>query len=206
MTIAAEIASGTELSVMEVDSGTIHSCAATAASACNYETYETTQQMTVSAAVVQSATELKFTGTLFPSETCEGLFLGMVSDSCTVESATSVVATFNMGVPTSLLAVVPQLRFNATDGSHYASFDPSAVVQNPLLITATTAGLVSSFAGGRTIEVTADGLTSDIKLGKAEVRVCEKTCVHKAADSTDSVYACTVPAISTTRSNSEFMI
>jgi hypothetical protein len=206
VTIAAEITSGTELSIMEVDSGTIHACASTTASACNYETYEATQQMTVSAAVVQSATELKFTGTLFPSETCEGLFLGMVSDSCTVESATSVVATFNMGVPTSSTDVAPQLRFNMTEGSHYALFDPSAVVQNPLLVTATTAGLVSSFAGGRTIEVTADGLTSDVKLGNAEVRVCEKTCVHKAADSTDSVYACTVPAISTTRSNSDFMI
>jgi hypothetical protein len=63
--------------------------------------------MTVIAVAVQSATELKFTGTLFPSETCEGLFLNMVSDSCTVESGTSVVATFNKGVPTSFTDITP---------------------------------------------------------------------------------------------------
>jgi hypothetical protein len=206
VTIAAEIAAGTELSVMEVDSETIHACAATDASACNYETYEAgTQQMTVTATVL-SHIDLKFTGALFPAETCEALFLGMVSDSCTVESSTSVVATFNMGVPTSLTDVVPQLRFNATDGSHYARFDPAAVVQNPLLVMDLTAGLVSSFAGGRTLAVAAIGLTSDIMLGRAEVRVCEKACVHRPADSTELIYSCTVPAISTTRSNSEFVI
>ena len=157
--------------------------------------------MTVSATEVLSSTELKFMGSNFPSETCEGLFLGMVSDSCTVESSTSVVATFNKGVPTSSTNVSPQLRFNSTGGSHYAQFDVSATLQNPLLVTATTAGLVSSFAGGREIEITANGLTSDIMLNQAEVRICEKTCALKEAESSDSVYTCSVPAISTVRSN-----
>ena len=184
LTIAEEIADSTKLSVMEVDSGAIYPCAANDASSCNYQTFESSQQMTVSATVVLSATELKFTGSLFPSETCEGLFLGMVSDSCTVESSTSVVATFNTGVPTSSTDVIPQLRF-ITNVFHYAKFDISATIQNPLSVTATTAGLVSSFAGGRKIEITADGLTSDIKLNKAEVRICEKTCVPREADSTN---------------------
>ena len=84
--------------------------------------------MTVTAVAVQSATELKFTGTNFPSDTCEGFFLSLASDSCTVESATSVVATFNKGVPTVSTDTVPELRFNATDGSHYAKFETAAVV------------------------------------------------------------------------------
>ena len=162
--------------------------------------------MTVTSVALQSATELKFTGTLFPSETCEGYYMSLVSDSCTVESATSVVATFNGGVPTSPTDVTPELRFNATDGSHYAKFDTAAVISNPLSITATTSGLVSSFAGGRTLQVTANGLTSDVTLGNKQIRVCEKQCVAKAADSTGSVYSCSTPPISTTQSNSQFFI
>ena len=84
--------------------------------------------MTVTTVAVQSVTELKFTGTNFPSVTCEGIFLSLKSDSCTVDSATSVVATFNKGVPTSSIDVTAELRFNATDGSHYAKFDTAAVV------------------------------------------------------------------------------
>ena len=151
VTKALVIAASTELSIQEVSSSTVHACAATDTSACNYQTYDSSTQMTVTSVAVQSATELKFTGTLFPSETCEGFYMSLKSDSCTVESATSVVATFNGGVPTSPTDVTPELRFNATDGSHYAKFDTAAVISNPLSITATTSGLVSSFAGGQTL-------------------------------------------------------
>ena len=54
--------------------------------------------------------------------------------------------------------------------------------------------------------MTASGLTSDIELGKAAIRVCEKPCENIVASSTSSVFSCSVPAISTTRSNSEFTI
>lgn len=84
--------------------------------------------MTVSSVTVSSVTDLTFTGTLFPSEDCEGEFLGMVSNSCTVNSATEIVATFDKGVPTSSTNVTPGLSFVASDGSHYALVDESAIV------------------------------------------------------------------------------
>ena len=65
---------------------------------------------------------------------------------------------------------------------------------------------MSSFAGGRTLEVTAYGLTSDIILGRSEVRVCEKPCKRDADKSNASVFSCTVPEISTLKSDSEFNI
>ena len=162
--------------------------------------------MTVTSVTLQSESELVFAGTNFPSETCEGLFLGMISSSCVVNSASEVLVTFEKGVPTSSVDVTPELRFNATEASHYAVFDELAVVQNPLTITSTTAGVVSSFAGGRIIEVTASGLSSDVQLNKAEVRVCKKPCVMDTASSTASVFACKTPSISTSRSNSDFTI
>ena len=54
--------------------------------------------------------------------------------------------------------------------------------------------------------MTASGLTSNIMLGNAAIRVCEKSCNNIEASSTSSVFSCSVPAISTTKSNSEFTI
>ena len=101
----------------------------------------------------------------------------MVSDSCIVQSETIVVATFNKGVPTTSSETTPELRFISSNGSnHYAIFDAAAVLSNPLSIALTTSGTSSSFAGGQTLQITASGLTSDVMLGKAVIRVCEKPC------------------------------
>ena len=43
LTVAEEIAENTKLSVMEVDSGAIYPCAATDSTACNYQTFESSQ-------------------------------------------------------------------------------------------------------------------------------------------------------------------
>lgn len=66
--------------------------------------------------------------------------------------------------------------------------------------------MVSSFAGGQKLQVTASGLTNDVLLGKSEVRVCKKTCTIDEALSTASDFFCSVPAISTIKSNSEFTL
>ena len=64
--------------------------------------------MSITSVELLSATELSFAGTLFPiSDTCEGILMGKISDSCTVQSAETVVATFDMGVPTSSGEMVP---------------------------------------------------------------------------------------------------
>ena len=63
--------------------------------------------MSVSAVNMDSYTQLTFTGSNLPSETCEAVFLGKVSDSCTVTSDTSVSATFDTGLPTTSEAIAP---------------------------------------------------------------------------------------------------
>ena len=127
-TIVKEITVAVELSIKEVNSRNVHACAADASSYCNYQTYDVASQMIVSSVAISSGTDLTFTGALFPSEDCEGVFLDMVSDSCTVNSATEIVAKFDSGVPTSSTEVTPELKFIGSDGSHYALADELAVV------------------------------------------------------------------------------
>ena len=155
---------------------------------------------------VVSATEIQFTGANFPPEGCVGLFLGAASDSCDVLTDTVAVATFNTGVPTSPGGVLPELRFDAEDRCDYALVDEAAAVLRPRSVASTTSGLISSFAGGPTLEVVAEGLTSDVISQGSEVRVCGKPCEMIVGESTASLYACAVPAISTTGSNSEFTV
>ena len=104
--------------------------------------------MTVSSVTLFQVVELEFTGANFPiSDPCEAVFFGKISDSCTVQSSSKVIAIFDNGLPTTSTDTVPELRFIASDGTHYALFDQAAVLQNPLDITSTTSG-ASSFAGG----------------------------------------------------------
>ena len=56
------------------------------------------------------------------------------------------------------------------------------------------------------LQVQANGLTSDVRLERAEIRVCEKKCTTVDSESSDSIYTCMTPAISTTQSNSVFEI
>ena len=84
--------------------------------------------MVVDSVALTSETELTFTGSNLPSETCEAVFLTKVSDSCTVQSDSSVVATFDKGLPTTSIDTLPQLRFIAAEGTHYALFAANAVI------------------------------------------------------------------------------
>ena len=72
--------------------------------------------MTISTVEVLSATEVTFTGEFFPTALdCESIIMGRASDSCTIQSATTVLANYDNGVPTSSLDITPELRFNTTD-------------------------------------------------------------------------------------------
>ena len=129
LTIAEVVAAATELSIKEVESGTVHACAASDSSDCQYETYDAvTTQMTVDSVALSSETELTFTGSNLPSDTCEAVFMTQVSDSCTRQSDSSVVATFDKGLPTTSTDTLAQLRFIAADGTHYALVDATAVI------------------------------------------------------------------------------
>ena len=80
------------------------------------------------------------------------------------------------------------------------------MVENPLDITSTTTGLSTSFAGGQTVQIQAAGLTNDILLGRAQIRICEKPCQIIEAESTAHIFACSTPAVATKKSNEEFKI
>ena len=175
--------------------------------ACGVQTLTLADQMTV-ASVTASGTQITFAGTNFPlsADGCEAIFLGQVSDSCSIASAGSVVATFTDGVPTVAAETSPLLRFIVTGvASHYAVVAADATISNALVITGASADLKSSFAGGQTLEITATGLTSDVKLGNAEIRVCGKPCAI-AAGSSAATFACSTPAISTKKSVESFKI
>ena len=163
--------------------------------------------MTV-ASVTASGTQITFAGANFPvaADRCEAIVRGQVSDSCSIDSAASVVATFTDGVPTGVALARPPLRFITEAASHYAVAAPEDVfIYNPIDITAVSAALTSSFAGGQTLEITATGLTSDVKLGNSEIRVCGKPCTI-AAGSSAATFVCSTPAISTKKSIDSFKI
>ena len=140
-----------ELGVRAIVSGHVtgvtHPCAAAASTACGVQALPA--QMTV-ASVTSSGTQITFAGTDFPvsADGCEAIFMGQVSDSCSIDSPGSAVATFADGVPTAAAATSPLLRFIVTGASHYAVVPADATITNPLEITGASAGLKSSFAGG----------------------------------------------------------
>ena len=72
--------------------------------------------MSITTVEVLSATEVTFSGEFFPTaDDCESIIMGKVSDSCTIQSTTTVLATYDNGVPTSSLDITTELRFNSTD-------------------------------------------------------------------------------------------
>jgi len=103
--------------------------------------------MTVTS-VSNTSKKLSFVGTNLDGLDCQVFFEGLEADVCSIQSSASVEATFLNGVPTTTVtSVSPELILNTASGDHYASFDASATVSNPLDIT-NTPSIVSSFAGG----------------------------------------------------------
>lgn len=85
-----------------------------------------------------SASSITFTGSNFPTSgyNAKAKFSGVEADIITVSSATTAVATWNLGVPITNTAAVPELRFESQTnlGSALIS-NPNTVTQtNPLTI------------------------------------------------------------------------
>ncbi len=62
-----------------------------------------------------SPSSITFTGENFPTSgyNSKAKFNGVEADSVTVSSATTAVATWNLGVPITNSAAVPELRFES---------------------------------------------------------------------------------------------
>ena len=209
LTKTGELTSTVTLAVKNTDSGTEYACAASDQSECQLSTFDSsTDQMSVTSVSLQSSTEIQLSGANLNSADitgCEAIFLGLSSDSCVLSTdGLSVSVVFNNGVPTTTTDEAPELKLLTATATHFAVIDPSAVLSNPLNTVTTQNNIVSSFAGGKMLQVQANGLTSDVMLERAEIHVCEKKCITVASESSDSIYTCMTPAISTTQSNSVF--
>ena len=137
---------------------------------------------------------------------CEAHFEGLKADSCTVSSSSGAVATFNNGVPTTAVTgATPELLFDGLDRQDYAFMEAGAVVSNPLSITGAS-DVFSSFAGGQSLQITGAGLTSDVLLGKSEVRVCGRTCEIDEDNSDASQLTCKTPVMPTKRSILDYQV
>jgi len=65
--------------------------------------------------VTLSADSITFSGSSFLTDgyNPKAIFGGVLADSVTVSSSTSTVATWNLGVPITINATVPELRFES---------------------------------------------------------------------------------------------
>jgi hypothetical protein len=90
-------------------------------------------------------------------------FSGVEADSVTVTSATTAVATWNLGVPITNAATVPELRFESQSnlGSALIAHPNTVTLTNVLTISSSNAASLScSFAGGCNLQIQANGLST----------------------------------------------
>ena len=171
---AFDYSAGVSVSVKAVDSGTIYACSATDLTTCDVTLIAEQPAFTTVEKV--SSSQLRITGSLFPTSgfTCSVLYANVESDTCTINSVSEVVADFINGISISETEITPILGFVDDDISfeHLALAGEPAVLANPFTLTSATSGITSSFAGGRQMTVVADGLSSKVISGDAEVRVC----------------------------------
>ena len=178
VTAGLEFASGTALALKALDSGSETACQALEATDCDYETAVSGAEPSISGITLSSdGTEMTFAGANFPTSgyTCEGNYGGAVATGCTVNSAGEAVLEFAAGAPTfEDPGVAPLLRFIPDDETIANNASGSQTVANPLVIDSVNGGsdLETSFAGGQTLNIQANGLAEKVALGEAVVRVC----------------------------------
>ena len=109
-------------------------------------------------------------GANFPTSgfTAEAIFYGIASTSAIITDASTVTATWALGVPVTTkptASISPVLKFTetATGFVYFATIDAAAAMANSVAITSMTPGVTCSFAGGCLYEVNAPGLASTIK-------------------------------------------
>ena len=144
---------------------------------------------------------MRITGSLFPLSgfTCSVNYANGESDACSINSDTEIVADFTYGISISETETSPVLNFLDDDISfeHLAVASELAVLSNPLSLTDSSSGLTSSFAGGRQLTLTAEGLSQKVITGDAVVRVCQKPCEIDLNASDADQFTCKIPGIAT---------
>ena len=173
---------------------------------CEYETWDDNNQPFVTIWELASPTTINARGDYFlPNDysTCTLTFAGVTADTCTINSASSVSAVFDMGVPTIEELTYPVLTLLNDDGFTQAIALNSATVgiSVPLVVSGETTITGCSFAGGCVHELTANGLAAKVKNGDGKIMVCQKECILREDLSSATKAACEVPQIQSTASN-----
>jgi len=105
-----------------------------------------------------SSNSITFTGSSFPTSgyNSKAKFNGVEADSVIVDSATTTIATWNLGVPITNTAAVPELRFESQTnlGSALIANPNTITLKNELTISSSNAASLScSFAGGCNLQI-----------------------------------------------------
>ncbi|MCP4566435.1 MAG: hypothetical protein GY841_02510, partial [FCB group bacterium] len=188
MTKAEEITASDVLS-LKTSAGT-YACANTLTAAdCGYE-QTTAASPAVTGAVKASSSTITITGTSFDvALDAVVVYQGVESDSATIDSDTTITATYTKGVPVSSapqpisVSFIPKpsagRRLSLADSnSQLVAAQASAVtMENSLSVTSSTTALTCSFQGGCPYTVTSAGLFATLKDSTADsISVCGRTC------------------------------
>lgn len=210
LTVSLEISSADNL-YLKTASGS-YSCANSLNSAeCHFEQAQASSP-SVTGATISNSSTIAIDGTDFPTSDYDVivLFKGVESDSATINSDTSITATFNNGIPVSESADSPSIRFvpaETGDRRQLISLSDAGIqlvgwlngdvtLQNTLSVTASTSGLSCSFQGGCSYTVTSDGLTSTLTDSETNyIDVCGNNCVIDTDASDADQTTCTLPLV-----------
>jgi hypothetical protein len=201
----------TVLKVRDTEAGITYDCMAADPAQCTFQTYASESQPTIDSYDLTSSTQITVFGTaLSPVDytTCALEIAGVQADNCSIVSAGSVTADFNMGVPSVQEETLGKLTFTYMDGvSQQTATNPSLPALDddgfpvqvgiilPLDVTGQTVGQSCSFNGGCLHEITSQGLASKIKSGLASVNFCSKPCTLREDLSDASKAVCELSPI-----------
>ena len=109
MTLYFSMITAVSLSVKDNNSGATYQCGNEAApEECQYKTVSSDSAPTIDS-LTDGGDTLTLTGSNFNQDDCVVTVLGVESNSCTINSATEVVAQFTNGLPVTKNQVVPAL-------------------------------------------------------------------------------------------------
>ena len=144
--------------------------------------------------------------------------MGVESSSAVINSDSSVVATFDKGIPLTSSSAAPSIRFYQSDerrrlislvdtGLQLIASITGITLDNTLALTDSTSSLSCSFQGGCPYEVTAPGLTASLLDSPTNyIDVCGNRCEIDASSSNADTTTCKLPLVSTAYSASNFEI
>jgi len=178
--------------------GTDYACGAitSVTSNCQYEATDTSMPI-VTGVSITAPTTVKVDGTDFftSSYTAKVTYGGVVSSSVSINSATELVATFDLGVPIVRVGAKPDVMFESDatttyntrvvqSTTHFA-YNEDVEMTNLYAALSTPSSTTCSFKGGCLYDIPASGLTNTLSNlpTKNYIEVCGKRCEISTSDS-----------------------